>query len=210
MRCEYRFKVDGKLRLEKDAAIDVDGMTFQFHTVESGRVAHISVIVPVPRETDWPTVAETPQAREKASINIPSPGWTAFREELRTIEGMLSLHGLDSIETDTVRITWLPESADEAARLQLHSIEIGNSARDDREFPSTAFDVVARCVLGAAGARDLQVPLSFFRKGRLDMIDRRFIEAFYDFYFVIETLFANGKSRAAAVKQEFAASTSAQ
>jgi hypothetical protein len=49
----------------------------------------------------------------------------------------------------------------------------------------------------------LEVPLSFCRKGLWDLKERRFIEAFYDFYFMLETLFAQGHSRTKVVKELF-------
>jgi len=63
-----------------------------------------------------------------------------------------------------------------------------------------------RAILAASELRELQVPLNFFRMGRLDVHAERFIEAFHDFFFVIETLFADGKSRTQAMKNAFAVS----
>jgi hypothetical protein len=55
----------------------------------------------------------------------------------------------------------------------------------------------------AASTGASEVPLSFFRKGCIDMEDMRYIDAIYDFYFVLETLYSGGKTKNAAVKEEF-------
>jgi len=66
--------------------------------------------------------------------------------------------------------------------------------------------LVARAVIAIDKLIEFETPLNFFRRGCRDIEDRQFVDAIYDFYFVIETLFANGKSRRDAVVQEFLAS----
>lgn len=55
----------------------------------------------------------------------------------------------------------------------------------------------------AASIGSAEVPLSFYRKGCIDIEDMRYIDSIYDFYFVLETLFSGGKTKNSAVKEEF-------
>ena len=50
---------------------------------------------------------------------------------------------------------------------------------------------------------DVELPLSFIRQGTLAYAERRYIEAIYQFYFLLETLFSGGHSRKSKVKMEF-------
>ena len=45
------------------------------------------------------------------------------------------------------------------------------------------------------------MPLSFYRQGSIAYTEQRHIEAIYQFYFLFETLFGNGKMRNRAIKQ---------
>ncbi len=53
---------------------------------------------------------------------------------------------------------------------------------------------------------EFETPLNFFRRGCRDIEDRQYVDAIYHFYFVLETLFANGKFKMVAVIQEFLSS----
>lgn len=57
--------------------------------------------------------------------------------------------------------------------------------------------------MASAAAAEIEIPLNFFRRGMLDLRDRQFIEAFYDFFFVVEHLYAEGKFHKAAVLEVF-------
>jgi hypothetical protein len=212
VRCEYRFKVHGKLRLNQSHPITVNGHVYRFHiTPDSGRVEAITVEVRADDAADWPTVTRLavdpriPKA-PKFHINIPSPAWNVIRDELQTVEGLLSLYGLDAIDATAPQRRYIPDTESEAQHLAVNDFQVNSQPRPDSEFPISGFDVVARSVLAVNDTRELQVALSFFRKGRLDMHADRFIDAFYDFFFVIETLFAEGNSRTRAMMDAFSAS----
>ncbi len=63
--------------------------------------------------------------------------------------------------------------------------------------------MIGRCVLAARDSQVNLAPLCFFRHGVEDVASRRYVEAFYDFYFVLETLFANGKINPTQVLKEW-------
>jgi hypothetical protein len=65
------------------------------------------------------------------------------------------------------------------------------------------FDVLARAIFAADAATDIEIPLNVFRRGMLDVSERNYIEAIYDFYFILETLFGEGKFKSAAVSNAF-------
>ena len=49
----------------------------------------------------------------------------------------------------------------------------------------------------------IEIPLNFFRRGMLDVYERNYIEAIYDFYFILETVFGEGRFKTAAVSTAF-------
>jgi hypothetical protein len=65
------------------------------------------------------------------------------------------------------------------------------------------FSFVVRSILAAKEVAPSEMAL---RKGYLDMEEWRYIEAIYDFYFMLETLYGNGKTKNVDVQREFLAS----
>jgi hypothetical protein len=65
------------------------------------------------------------------------------------------------------------------------------------------FDLLARSVLAGNAAYEIEMPLSFFRHGLIDLRDRQYIEAIYDFYFVLDTMCAEGTFKARDQKKAF-------
>src|SRR5205814_983136 len=87
--------------------------------------------------------------------------------------------------------------------LHVFSYKVTTEPVHDSEVRSTPFDVLARAIIAADAATDIEVPLNFFRRGMLDVYGRNYIEAIYDFYFILETLFGEGKFKTDAVSAAF-------
>ncbi|MCZ6625574.1 MAG: hypothetical protein O7B35_15325, partial [Deltaproteobacteria bacterium] len=119
------------------------------------------------------------------------------------IEGLLAIYGLSSIEIESPGENWEAESEEERAQLELFSFGPSRKSPPDEARPMITFDLVARSFLAARRARSTEVALSFFRKGRNDFLEKRHIEADYDFYFMFESLFGCGKTKNYQVKAEF-------
>lgn len=202
MRCRYRFKVSGRLRLHAKCPIPTPGgIVYELEHNEYGILTHISATVPVRHEREWPTLIENPGPGVKLDINVPRPGLWLVAQELRVVEGLLSLHGVDAIDVQSAEQSWLPESDAERERLRIFSIQATPAEIPDSQLRPIHFSLVAQPFLAARDAWDIEVPLSFFRKGQIDSRERRYIEAIYDFYFMLETVYGEGKSKNQHVKE---------
>lgn len=202
MRCKYRFPVSGRFFLDISVPIPTNSWIVEF-VPSTGRVTHIEITVPIPRE-EWPRVTPNPSPGVKLHVETNAYHRLPWiQRELRSLQGLLSIFGFDSIELDHPAIQWMPETQEEAEALKLGSFSTNRSPLPDNEIPPVSFDLVARAVMVSAAATELEVPLNFFRRGTLDLRDRQFIEAFYDFFFVIEHLYAEGKFHKAAVVEAF-------
>jgi hypothetical protein len=212
MKCTYRFQVVGILRLKKSHPIPMNGRLYTFVPDEKTHQANALVVeVPADNRNDWPTFSmlvppPTDPRAPKYSMVFKSPNYSEVMDDVRAIEAILSLQGVDKIEMDEVTVEFLPETPEERNSLDVSSFQMTFGDHDVTNFPPKSFDVLARSVLAAAELKHLRTAMSFFGKGNLDMKSRRYIDAFYDFFFVIETLFADGKSRTLAMKESFAKS----
>lgn len=202
MRCKYRFKVEGRLKLAEIIPILCRGCTFELERNDSGVVTYITATINVPDRKEWPTTTLNPKPGVKLGVNIKSPMLPFIQTELRAVEGLLSMYGIDGIDLENPEHIWLPENDAERQALKIFSYKSSHAHLTDAELPFTSFDLVARSFIAAWDARDVEIPLSFFRKGKIDSREHRHIEAFYDYYFVLETVYGGGKSRSSAVASE--------
>ena len=59
---------------------------------------------------------------------------------------MLALFGIESIDTENVEESWLPDSPEEKRELELYSFTRGKAHRPVSEWPFTPFDLIARAL----------------------------------------------------------------
>lgn len=203
MRCRYKFKVNGRLKIGFSFPLSVSGTTYAVECNPAGVITHVCATVPAPDESQWPEAMPDPRPGVKLGLTLQSPGFALVRMEVRAIEGLLSLYGVTSIEVDNPEETWLPDSEEERRRLQVFSFARQTVEMPDAELPTVPFDLVARSILVARHAQDIEVALSFYRKGRIDIREERYLEAIYDLYFMLESVFGEGKSKNYQVKEAF-------
>jgi hypothetical protein len=201
MRCQYQFNVKGHIRLGYCFPFTRDGFEYDFVCDENGMVRRIDVTVQVPDKLDWPSIQSNPAPGISAHFNFTSPSFPIIKLQIRTIEGLLAIYGVESI--DSGKQVWLPENDQEKAQLQLESFEQTRKEFAPHELKEFPFNLVAQSVLAAGRSRDIEVALSFHRKGKQDIREERFIEAYYDFYFMIESMFGKGKFKKDAIIESF-------
>jgi hypothetical protein len=202
MKCKYRFRVVGRIRLSANAPVLSRGWLVQFEAANDV-LTHISVTVPLQSKQEWPIVTKAPRPGVGAHIDPKAPHLPFIQREMRTLQGLLSMFGLHSIDLNYPTLEWIPESDQERNELQLFGFEQKREEVPDNELRPVSFDLLARAVFASDAATDIDVPLAFFRRGMIDVVERDYIEAIYDFYFVLETLFADGRSKTAAVQESF-------
>lgn len=201
MKCKYRFPIQGRFFLDVSVPIPTKSWTVEF-VPRSGRITHIEVTVPIPPE-EWPRITPTPRPGVKFHIETNAYHLPLIQRKLRSLQALLAIFGFHAIELEHPSIQWIPETKEERDALKLGSFSTRCSPLPDHEIPPVSFDLVARAVMACDAATDIELPLNFFRRGMVDFYDRQFIEAIYDFFFVIESQYAEGQFRKAAVLEAF-------
>ena len=202
MKCKYTFKVAGNVRVAELHAIKARGWLFEF-LEEDGRLAALTVTVPANGPNDLPIVTQNPAPGVKAHIHVPAPAFPFVAREVRAIEALLSVFGVHQIDLNRFTTKWIPENDQEKAAIKINDFSNSLSAPDLNALPPLPFDLLARSVFAADEAAEMEMQLTFFRKGGVDCYERRFIEAVYDFYFFLESLFGAGQFKKKAVQQAF-------
>ena len=202
MKCRYTFKISGQIKVAEVQPINVRGWIFEF-LHEGGLLSHLSVTVPANGPNDVPTITPNPSPGVKAHINVPTPLFIFVRQEVRAIESLLSVFGIHQIDLNRFKTTWIPESEEEKVSILLNDFSTDVTATDTESMPPLPFDLLARCVMAAETAKDVEIQLAFFRKGIVSFYEERFIESVYDFYFFIESMFGDGQFKKHAIVDAF-------
>lgn len=179
----------------------IRGTIYELERNSAGIVEYISATVVVKDESQWPKVTNNLAPGVALDIKMSNYAFPFIEMELRVVEGLLAFWGVESIDINNAEESWLPDSDAEKERLKIFSFKRSFTALTDAELHPTSFDLVARAFIAALDSKDIEVPLSFFRKGRIDSRERRYIDAIYDFYFVLETVYGDGKTKNYQVKQ---------
>lgn len=205
MKCKHRFKTDGLLRLKISYPIKSRFYLWEFEG-NNGLITHICVTVKVTQPEYWPEITANPAPGVSCDIRVISPHTAFVQVEMRTVQALLSLFGLRSIDINNPEIEWIAENDDERDYLKVYSYKRARVEPSPESIEPTNFDLIARAIFASQKAHAIEMPLGFFRRSRIDMHEQQFIEAIYDLYFVLETAYANGKFKKVDVLANFKAS----
>ncbi|MDB9452073.1 hypothetical protein [Dolichospermum circinale] len=206
MKVKYKFRVAGKLKPSAVHPILVRGNKYELETNENGIVTYIVVTQDLDTPNSWPTLIRNPVPGVRLSLQISSVPLSLIQRELKVVEGLLSIYGVESIDLMYPETQWIAETEEDHQQLKIFKFQETISKVEDAQIAPIPFDLIARPFIGAVNGFDIEIPLSFFRKGRIDFFNHRYIEAIYDFYFLIETLYADGKYDTSGVINKFESS----
>lgn len=206
MKCKYTFPIKGDVKFPVGIGFPVGERFYQFE-VKGNSASALSVTISKFPDACLPTITQHDKGKIKASIAIPpDPFWDELVSDICTIEGVLCIWGVREISVDYCTIEWIPESESEREKIHMFSFTRSRSDKPTEDLPQSPMDLFVRSVLAVSDLKDLETPLNFYRRGRLDVFEERYIDAIYHLYFVLEALFANGRFKKAQVVQEFCSS----
>ncbi|MFQ5713875.1 MAG: hypothetical protein ACE5GU_07580 [Candidatus Scalinduaceae bacterium] len=201
MRCKYIFKVHGRIKPAQSIPFQVSDYLFEF-CVEKKFIREIHVSFPV-SDRELPSITQNPEPGVAMHINMKSPRLAEVEEIVRSIEGLWAFWGVESIDVHLPKNEWIAESDEEKKKLQLFNFSLEKNELEDHEIRPISFDLLARPIISAVKRKKHDVVLAFYRRGCNDIKKEEYIEAIYDFYFVLESAFAKGKNKNYAVEKEF-------
>lgn len=201
MLVKYRIPVEHRGSASSGAQFEWDGAVYKFKVIE-GKLEELEVLVRNFPASALPRIIPASGAGALPTISIPSdPVWTAIERRLMFMEGAAAMFGLRHLNFENRTTEWIPETEEERVSVDLFSFKMEKNANG--EATPIAFDMFARSLIVADELSSLEVALNFSRRGRADLAEGRCIEAVYDFYFVLETLFANGAFKQKEVLRHF-------
>ncbi len=202
MRYALECDVEGKIRFRQKVKVSWGKKTIYFERDEAGMLNKIRIEGPVPDDDKVITKIEVQP--DGMTCLSETGGGSVHRElmtELQALESMFSFYyNLKRIRWDTAVCIAVPETLQEEAQLDFNNTKWSPNPPD----PVTDVDLddFPRLVKLSLRCKYLASPLAFHREGRSDIRHLRFITAYFSYYFVIEGLYGNGKTKNDAVEAE--------
>jgi hypothetical protein len=206
MKCKYSFPIKGQVRFPIGINFCGGKRVYEFK-VKKGVLSELSVTFCDFPEICLPTIVQHKEGKIKASISVPpDPFWDDMVSDIRAIEGALCIWGIAEINVDYCTTEWIPETESEKEKVQMFSFSRTRSGEPPENLPNAPIHLFVRSVLAVSDLKEAEIPLNFYRRGRLDVFEERYIDAIYNLYFVFETLFADGRFKKNDVVRKFRAS----
>lgn len=118
------------------------------------------------------------------------------------------MFGVYDIDLEKVDQKWMPETDLEKSGTSVLGTCVGYVPIDEKPTTNYLVDMVVRTILVADELSAEAIPCEFYRLGYVALVERQFIPAIFNFYFVLEYMFANGKFRKREVIRQLMASSS--
>jgi hypothetical protein len=204
MRYELRIPVIGTVRIKRDHAVEVEGVRFDYLAEPEGLLTDVAASVAVGSDAikTFGGPGERGVAREYR-IEGAEEAHSRTLHALQHLESHLSFAAEGTVTAfDWQDIAWklIPENDAERRDLKIFGGRVtGRYPELGSRLGTPLLDFAARATVTR---EDTAVPKAFWREAHNEFAQQRYIQAFYNFYFVIEGLFGRGRSsEPAMVKQ---------
>lgn len=204
MHYRYTFNVKSYTHLARTLSFTHGRLKFRLVETD-GRFTELTV------QTESVTISLTglrnPTQRAEPTFVVPlDPFVEVVIEEVRMIRGALALWGVMDIDVDQFLREFIPDTIEEEAAIQVKSIKYQRPNPDRLPLVPTTDDLLVRCVLVRQKLAPYEVPLEFYRRGADDDFRQQYVEAIFNFFFVLEYLFGEGQFRTTDLVNNFRAS----
>ncbi|MBD3229639.1 MAG: hypothetical protein GF329_15770 [Candidatus Lokiarchaeota archaeon] len=202
MKCRYRFPVRSQTKVLIKHPIKLNDFIFEFQTSKDNIINELWVTFPCDKK-HWPSIVSMKNKDIKAHICIHEPRYGELTNIIRFIESMLSFYGFQSVDLSNRLIEWIPENDSEKKSLKLDSFK-SEPYFNINNLPIINFSLIVQSLYSYPEAYHIEPSLAFFRRGLYSIKYDRFIEAIYNFYFYLESVYGNGQTKNYKLKKEFA------
>ncbi|WP_314084437.1 hypothetical protein [Shinella sp. M31] len=200
MKIRVSYKAKSILHLVENWPVQRDGYEVNFR-LNGNNVVGIIVEFNV-TEDDLPSV-EYGEDNSSVAAHISVPEIKKLehvRPYVRRIQSFLDSMAPTEVDFKSESIEWVPETEKERRDLKLHQFSLASEGtRYDSQIELT-YDFIAALTYHAYSAVPQEISLSFVHNGNKDYDDGKYISAFYNYFFSLETQFFPGYSDPKKVK----------
>lgn len=207
MKYSMESRVDSKVLIGNTVNVVEGNKEYILTPNKDGMLASIKIITKVDNPEKIYSKIEEGNERVKAKITVETDETIVsdLRSDFQYIESTLAFGGnLRRIFWEEAKQEWIPETEEERSKLKVFALSL-NRGYPNKPVTLTKKDFVQ--IIRDKSKYDCLTTLkSFYREG--DHFFRRFqyVNAFYNFYFIIEDLFGGGKTKNKQIEESFKSS----
>lgn len=198
MKITLEYPVDATITIGKEIRIDHQEKEYVFLPDKNGNLKAIRITASAPYPDKVRTKLEAGGIGVDATaiIDVASENLDGLVAEFQAIESRLSFDTNGALR----RIVWsdektelLPETKEEAAQAHIGSFHF------KRKYPQTRVKLSEDNLRKILDSKERYSPLvileSFFREGSNEYSEFKYVNAFHNFYYIIEDLYGGGKTK---------------
>jgi len=205
MKYAIECNVKSHILIKQEISITHEDKTYIFMPDEKGLLKSIKIIMPVKNPNlFYSSVEPSPNKGIKLNITIQRDNQLSesIIREFQELESTLSFNGsLRKIYWNEPKEDLIFDNEEERKKAQIYGTHFSKS------YPITRMVITPEQLAQIIGTKDRYASLSalksFFREGKNEFEDFRYINAFFNFYFVLEGVYGNGKTKNVQVEHEF-------
>ncbi len=207
MKYSLECVVDSKIFIGKEMKIVEGRKEYILNPNKDGMLASIKIITKVDNPERFYSKMEYNNEKIKhIVIEADPPVFDELKSDFQYIESALAFIGnLRRVHWYEPKQEWIPETEKERSKLKVFTAHFA------RKSPETQTRLKREHFVDVLRTKDrfdcLTTLKSFYRKGKNAFDQALYIDAFYNFYFIIEDLFGGGKTRNKQIEESFKTST---
>lgn len=198
--------VEASISIPNIITINNENFEYTFYPSDKGKLEKIKITVPVQHpEKFYSKIGEgQPPAKFSINVDLDKEVYNKLIFEFQRIEATLTINGIKRIRWDSPRTTVIPETEEEREKIQVFSFEHNKEypEREENFDNETLTDVIKTM----HKYDELIVLRAFLREGINEFHRFNYINAFYNFYFILEDLYGGNNTKNSLVEKSFLAS----
>jgi hypothetical protein len=202
--------VEGNIYLDHPYSFKKGDYKYEFHLDSDNKLEEIAIMINIPYKniekfkSDISEKNGMPHIKLGADIEIEN----RIKDEFKLLESNLSFicKGiLKKIHWDKAKEEFIPQEDKEKKYIKVFSFKTTKKYLDPKA--TIKKDVLKHYVKNGSRYAEFAILKAFWREGINYFKKFQYVQAFYNYYFIIEGLYANGKTSQKAVLKEFSKST---
>ena len=199
--------VEGKTYLDNGATVEYKGMRYIFYIkdIKERLLTQVRIISDVddPDQYSYHRSEVAPDGSFTVTQSYEPHIYQKLIRELQTLESLLGVLGnIKRVHWAKATFEYYPETTEEHQRFNIlptfffrHEVPLDDPAQ-------VSIADLTPYLRHIDTLNGLAVPMSFYREAKMEYATGRYINSFFNSYFIIEGLFGNGKWRKEAVVKE--------
>lgn len=205
MKFSIECKVESKIELPSKITVKNDDKEYTFVPNEKNLLSSIKIVATVKNPEKFYSIIEhTPDEKVKHNmiVNRDIDLFNSLIKEFQELESILAFNGnLKKIYWNEPKDDLICDTEEERQKVQIFGTHF------TKEYPDPIKVIDEATLNDIIKTKDkytsLTIPKAFWREGNNDFKAFRYINSFFNFYFVLEGLYGNGKTKNSAVEKEF-------